>query len=293
MINVRRGTGPDAWTIGSWSEIEDSESRLRFRDRGSAALWLRGLRSYELRQIVRHHDEGGAYLQVSDAKLVERVAAMLVSGELRVCPVGAEDDEDDDAADALSAESRLVRRLRITANEFSFEGDRLRIIRAGQWSSLRRRNLGRYQVVPQTDARKLLAKMSAWPAISRDEKAAIEEAVPLVPDLRRVESPKGILVLRIVPRSSSLETASQVAAITPSQLARQQPTVEVHWIEIELLDENGAPVANEPYRLELPDGTIQTGKLDSEGRAFVSGIAVPGECQISFPDIDGREWHPV
>ena len=292
MINLRRGTGPEAWTIGSWSEIEDSESRLRFRDRGFAALWLRGFRPDELWRIAEQHDEGGAYLRVSDAKLVERIAALLVSGQLRVCPAGAEDDEDDED-DVLSAESKLVRRLRITANEFSFEGDRLRIIRAGQWMSLRRRNLGRYQVVPQTDAKELLARMSAWPAISRDEKAAIEEAVPLVPDTRRLEVSQGILVLRIVPRLSTNEATERATAVTPSQLTRQQPKEELHWIEIELFDDDDEPVADEPYRLELPDGSIRTGKLDADGRAYVGDIVVPGQCRISFPEIDKNEWRPA
>jgi hypothetical protein len=291
MINLRRGTGSDAWTIGSWSEIEDSESRVRFRDRGSAALWLRGFRSDELRQLVQHHDEGSAYVRMSDAKLVERIAAMLVSGQLRVCPVGAEDDEDED--DLLSPENKLVRRLRITAKEFSFEGDRLRIIPAVHWTALRSRNLGRYQIIPQNDARNLLSKMCAWPAISRDEKAAIEEAVPLVPDTRRLDASKGILLLRIVPRSSTAEATERATAVTPSQLTRQQPKEELHWIEIELFDDNDEPVADEPYRLELPDGTIRSGKLDADGRAYVGDIVVPGQCRISFPEIDRNEWRPA
>ena len=37
------------------------------------------------------------------------------------------------------------------------------------------------------------------------------------------------------------------------------------------------------------EGIKQSGSLDGQGRARISGID-PGMCQISFPEIDGREW---
>lgn len=66
---------------------------------------------------------------------------------------------------------------------------------------------------------------------------------------------------------------------------------EKTWIEIVLMDEAGNPVASESYRLVLPDGTVQTGKLDDKDRARVEGID-PGSCQVSFPEMDGAEWRP-
>jgi uncharacterized Zn-binding protein involved in type VI secretion len=61
------------------------------------------------------------------------------------------------------------------------------------------------------------------------------------------------------------------------------------WIEIELLDTKGKPVANEPYRIELPDGTFSEGSTDDRGRARVDGID-PGNCKIGFPLLDQRSW---
>lgn len=61
------------------------------------------------------------------------------------------------------------------------------------------------------------------------------------------------------------------------------------WIEIELLDESGAPVPSEPYQIELPDGTMTEGCTDDRGRARVDGID-PGNCKISFPNLDQRSW---
>ncbi len=61
------------------------------------------------------------------------------------------------------------------------------------------------------------------------------------------------------------------------------------WIEIELVDEEGDPVAGESYRIELPDGGAVEGSLDKKGRARVDGID-PGTCTVTFPRLDGEAW---
>ena len=67
------------------------------------------------------------------------------------------------------------------------------------------------------------------------------------------------------------------------------PLVKKTWIEIVLVDDEGSPVANARYRLELPDGSAKSGTLDRNGHAFINGID-PGTCKVTFPDFDGREW---
>ena len=61
------------------------------------------------------------------------------------------------------------------------------------------------------------------------------------------------------------------------------------WVEIELLDKKGHPVPDEPYRIDLPDGTASEGSTNDLGRARVDGID-PGNCKISFPSLDQRSW---
>ena len=61
------------------------------------------------------------------------------------------------------------------------------------------------------------------------------------------------------------------------------------WIEIELLDDSGQPLSAEAYQIELPDGRVVRGRLDSEGKARFRNID-PGTCQVSFPGIDATEW---
>jgi hypothetical protein len=69
----------------------------------------------------------------------------------------------------------------------------------------------------------------------------------------------------------------------------EAPDQLLTFIEIELTDEEGLPVAQERYRIELPDGSVREGRLDAKGTALVDLIK-PGMCSVTFPDIDGREW---
>ncbi len=64
---------------------------------------------------------------------------------------------------------------------------------------------------------------------------------------------------------------------------------EKTFIEIELLDEADQPVAGESYEITLPDGSVTTGTLDEKGFARVDGID-PGDCQITFPNLDKEAW---
>ncbi len=62
------------------------------------------------------------------------------------------------------------------------------------------------------------------------------------------------------------------------------------WIEINLVDDEGDPVAGERYRVTLPDGsTLAEGTTDEKGFARVDHID-PGTCKVTFPNIDGRAW---
>jgi len=61
------------------------------------------------------------------------------------------------------------------------------------------------------------------------------------------------------------------------------------WIEIEMVDEAGAPVSGEKYKIETADGQVAEGTLGSDGKARLDGIE-PGSCKVSFPDLDAEAW---
>jgi hypothetical protein len=97
---------------------------------------------------------------------------------------------------------------------------------------------------------------------------------------------------------ASAAAASPPPATTPlqdEQAAKEekpaQEPEEQHWIEIELLDDEGKPVANELYYVELPDGSSLSGRTDAQGRARVEGVD-PGTAKVSFPDLDKKMYEP-
>jgi len=97
--------------------------------------------------------------------------------------------------------------------------------------------------------------------------------------------------------------ATAAAAPPPASESAQQEThkdpkedeevpPEKKWIEIELVDEAGLPVAGEKYEVELPDGKIATGTTGPKGIARVNGVK-PGSCKIRFPNLDKDAWEPM
>jgi type VI secretion system secreted protein VgrG len=63
-----------------------------------------------------------------------------------------------------------------------------------------------------------------------------------------------------------------------------------HWIGLKLVDEAGKPVPGEEYIITLPDGTtVASGTTDEKGEARVENID-PGNCKITFPNLDQDVW---
>lgn len=74
--------------------------------------------------------------------------------------------------------------------------------------------------------------------------------------------------------------------------APPRPQREKTWIEVQLVNKKGQPVAGARYRLKITDGSIREGKLDERGSVRVPGID-PGMCEITFLDFDAKEWTPA
>jgi len=90
------------------------------------------------------------------------------------------------------------------------------------------------------------------------------------------------------PRSQPLAPAFPLSERRPraSQISQNESKT---WIAIELKDTDGNPVAGESYKLELPNGRIVNGKLDSLGMARVNDID-RGQCRVTFPRLDESTW---
>jgi type VI secretion system secreted protein VgrG len=62
-----------------------------------------------------------------------------------------------------------------------------------------------------------------------------------------------------------------------------------NWVEVHLVDESGADVPNETVRITLPDGTVAEGTTNEKGKYRVDGID-PGNCTVTFPNLDQDAW---
>jgi hypothetical protein len=58
----------------------------------------------------------------------------------------------------------------------------------------------------------------------------------------------------------------------------------VHWLNLELRDSTGAPLADRAYALTLPDGTRRHGKLDAEGRLHEPVSEVTGPLLLDVAE---------
>lgn len=61
------------------------------------------------------------------------------------------------------------------------------------------------------------------------------------------------------------------------------------WVTVGLDDEEGNPVAGEPFQLWQGDKLIRSGTLNYKGRATVKGID-PGSYDLTFPKLDKGAW---
>ncbi|MBC7926464.1 MAG: hypothetical protein H7039_12475 [Bryobacteraceae bacterium] len=78
---------------------------------------------------------------------------------------------------------------------------------------------------------------------------------------------------------------SEASAVQPCSPAE----IPSHWVEIELHDDSGFLVPYEEYLLTLPNGEIVAGYLDENGFARIE-TDTPGNCEITFPNLDARSW---
>ena len=81
--------------------------------------------------------------------------------------------------------------------------------------------------------------------------------------------------------------AGTQAAGSPSrgQSAAIPPVIEKTWFRMQLLDEDGDPMAGEDYLVVDTQGCRRQGKLDSNGELYIPPILPPGDCTINFPEI--------
>jgi hypothetical protein len=131
------------------------------------------------------------------------------------------------------------------------------------------------------------------PADSREQRSYIRSRL-----LDAFRSGRLVLIQSIVERATS--GGSSPASQPPPRPSPPAPTGRgggagsssrstKTWIEFQLLDNDDRPIPNERYKVKLTDGSIKDGHLGADGSVRFSGID-PGSCEISFPDLDTKDW---
>jgi hypothetical protein len=123
---------------------------------------------------------------------------------------------------------------------------------------------------------RLASELSPWGSC---EHRAIEEIA------RRARS--GELVLVRTPRAPVAPAAQQRRR--DSLLSWNNTARENEWIEVQLIDEQGEPIAGVPFRIVLSDRTVRTGTTSATGVARFDGIPA-GVCKLSFTHLDQDAW---
>jgi hypothetical protein len=106
--------------------------------------------------------------------------------------------------------------------------------------------------------------------------------------LRKTNIDPGTARLTLLPENGDLVEASKPT----DQEAPAPPEEALTFVEVKLVDDDGAPVPGQRYQVEFPDGRVETGTLDEDGAAFFEGVP-QGDCEITFPDLDANAWGPA
>jgi type VI secretion system secreted protein VgrG len=93
-------------------------------------------------------------------------------------------------------------------------------------------------------------------------------------------------------KAKSGKYGKQVVEPHKAKTDDESEETKTSWIEFEMVDESDKPVPGVKYEVKLPDGTMASGVLDGNGFARIDGIE-PGQCEISFPDLDKDAWEKI
>jgi hypothetical protein len=266
-----------------WHECQDcvprAESIEELRSARLQDLRIDASMMSYLRQVLALQGSAMSLSQADDDEVLRQVALLLEQKVLRRCSPSRRGSVPKIVGRAQSASEKVLRILGGHAEHFNLEGRALRLIRAEDWRRLSGDD--RYQIVPAPEAKQLIAKLTATTARPAFEIEAWQKAAELLQEQRGVRYSSGLLLLRIRPQRN-LESPPGEAPVTPSQLAK---IVKTHWVAIEVVDDDGQPVAEVNYSIVTPDNQTYTGSTDAFGYARIDNIPA-GQCKVSFPDLD-------
>ncbi len=136
----------------------------------------------------------------------------------------------------------------------------------------------RHDPLAVTGLRSLLAQRDAASCSLRDDGVVARCAQLLAQGRLRCVRVVPIRVEDVARQESDAHDTIQLDTFLPQEEPRT-------WIEIQLTDMEGNPMAGERYWIQLPDGSVRQGALNEQGLAYFGDLD-PGECEIRWPEMD-------
>lgn len=96
-----------------------------------------------------------------------------------------------------------------------------------------------------------------------------------------------MLTIRLPQMQAMGDAAPNRAVVQPC------PCDAPHFIEFELVDQDGRPVPGEPFRIRLPDQSLRTGTTNREGKVRFEGITDGQPATVCYTGFDTKEWQPA
>jgi hypothetical protein len=243
-----------------------------------------------LRQIAQRHNPGAMSIcRATDDQIVSSVGRMLESGLLRICAnAPAHGAAEEVEHFGLSRFLCAVRDLQF-AGDLQFRGRSFKIIPSGDWR--RYREAGNYEIVPRSQAREIIGAMSTEPRRDDTDRSTLKSVLDRIADDSPVRPEEEVILLRTV--QMRVSTSSNNSVITPAEFAKAKaPRQDFHWIEIEIVGDDGVGIPGQEYLIVAPDKRRFTGVTDKSGRARLESL-VAGQCSISFVNLDKSAWGPA
>jgi hypothetical protein len=104
-----------------------------------------------------------------------------------------------------------------------------------------------------------------------------------------LKSPESTAESAAVEVKQSFEMTQRVLQTIGARQPAEKKKEKKAWIEIILVDLEGKPVPGVKYRITPPGGQPVEGRLNEHGQAGLYMIE-PGNCKITFPDLDKDAW---
>lgn len=219
-----------------------------------------------LRALVHELGAGTGLGHLDDEQLVARVAELITRGQLRV---------------------ELELRVPMASDEVEFVG------------------VSEYEPAPVTIAE----SDDHWVEVELLD----ESGEPVVGELCRITLPDDRELLQRTDRNGLVRVDRSIAGscticfpeldagatapltgidrqgVQTSATGSAQPS-ELHWVEVELLGEDGRGVAGELCKITLPNGKKLIRRTDAQGLIRLASLAEAGDCKFSFLDLDATAW---